>query len=174
MSAILEPRTADKLARICGLFGSNHAGERSSAAAMADEIIRTRGISWHQVISGAVPKAMPAYSTGEALDNIEHASWWEERFHFRREPPAQPSIDQAAAQAYRDRETASRAERQGMTTHVRARLAVARRRLQCCQRVLLALAEQREDNEDVHLQDDVRIWGDLGCAIADLVEAGRA
>jgi hypothetical protein len=87
MSAILDPRTADKLAKLCGLFSSNHAGERASAAAKADELIRTCGLNWQQVIS-PTPPAMPAHSTGdeellaEALDNIERAGLWEETFIF--------------------------------------------------------------------------------------------
>jgi hypothetical protein len=47
----LTPRDAERLARICGMFGSNHDGERASAAAMADCMVRRLGLTWHQVIN---------------------------------------------------------------------------------------------------------------------------
>jgi len=53
MTALLDPDAADKLARICGLFGSDHDGERATAAAMADRLLRSRGLTWPQVISAA-------------------------------------------------------------------------------------------------------------------------
>jgi hypothetical protein len=39
MTALLDPRLADKLAKLCGLFSSDHDGERASAAAMADKML---------------------------------------------------------------------------------------------------------------------------------------
>jgi hypothetical protein len=41
---------AEKLAKICGLFSSNHDGERASAAAMADAMIRKLGLTWGEVL----------------------------------------------------------------------------------------------------------------------------
>jgi hypothetical protein len=51
MSAILDPTVADRLAKICGLFGSSHDGERAAAAAKADQLIRSCGLSWFDVIT---------------------------------------------------------------------------------------------------------------------------
>ena len=50
---MLDPRTADMLAKLCGLFSSDHDGERASAAQKADQIIRSRGLSWRQIIFAA-------------------------------------------------------------------------------------------------------------------------
>jgi hypothetical protein len=51
MTALLDPRTADKLARICGMFGSDHDGERAAAAQMADKLVKQQGLRWADVIS---------------------------------------------------------------------------------------------------------------------------
>jgi hypothetical protein len=40
MTALIDPRIADKLAKLCGMFGSHHVGERANAAAMADRLVR--------------------------------------------------------------------------------------------------------------------------------------
>lgn len=42
----LDPTAADKLAKICGLFGSDHEGERASAALVADRIVKASGLAW--------------------------------------------------------------------------------------------------------------------------------
>lgn len=55
MSA-LDPNVADKLAKLCGLFGSDHDGERASAAAMAEKLIRSYGLTWPQVISSSASR----------------------------------------------------------------------------------------------------------------------
>jgi hypothetical protein len=76
MTAPLDPRTADKLAKLCGLFSSDHDGERASAA-MADSLIRQRGLTWKQIL-------LPGHSTVE--ETIEFArdhgdlNAWEEGF----------------------------------------------------------------------------------------------
>jgi len=49
MSELLDPNTADKLAKLCGLFSSNHDGERASAAALADRLVRQSGLTWQDV-----------------------------------------------------------------------------------------------------------------------------
>jgi hypothetical protein len=48
--ALLNPKTAQHLARICGMFGSDHDGERAAAARLADQHIKRLGLSWRQVI----------------------------------------------------------------------------------------------------------------------------
>ncbi len=57
MTATLDRTTADRLAKLCGLFGSDHDGERATAAAMADRLIRAAGLTWADVIA---PRAAPA------------------------------------------------------------------------------------------------------------------
>ena len=46
---ILDPRTADKVAKLCGLFSSDHDGERAAAAAKVDQIIRACGLTWGRI-----------------------------------------------------------------------------------------------------------------------------
>ena len=42
----------ERLAKICGLFGSDHAGERAGAAAAADRLVRQAGLRWPDILSG--------------------------------------------------------------------------------------------------------------------------
>lgn len=50
----LEPAELDRLAKLCGLFSSDHAGERASAAAMADRFLRDRGLRWPDVFGAPI------------------------------------------------------------------------------------------------------------------------
>lgn len=47
----------DRLAKLCGLFGSSHGGERANAAALADKLVRERGLTWFDVIGAPTPAA---------------------------------------------------------------------------------------------------------------------
>lgn len=47
--ALLDPRTADRLAKIAGMFGSEHAGERAAAAAQAHTLVCRLGLTWHDM-----------------------------------------------------------------------------------------------------------------------------
>jgi hypothetical protein len=47
----LDHATAERLAKLCGLLGSDHAGERSTAAAKADALLRAHGLMWGDIIS---------------------------------------------------------------------------------------------------------------------------
>lgn len=42
--------TVEKLAKICGLLGSDHDGERSAAAHQASLLLRRHGLTWREVI----------------------------------------------------------------------------------------------------------------------------
>jgi hypothetical protein len=42
------------LAKLCGMFGSDHAGERANAAAVADKLVRQAGLRWPDVILPAL------------------------------------------------------------------------------------------------------------------------
>jgi hypothetical protein len=82
MTVPLDPRAADKLARICGLFGSEHDGERASAAAKADKLVRAQGLTWFDVISPN-PNAAPVSLREQirfALAHVDLLSRWEHGF----------------------------------------------------------------------------------------------
>ena len=46
---------ASLVVKLCGLFSSSHDGERASAAAKADAIIREHGMTWADVIRPEPP-----------------------------------------------------------------------------------------------------------------------
>jgi hypothetical protein len=53
----LVPR--DRLQKLCGLFGSQHDGERAAAAALADKLVRSAGLTWRDVIRWPEPAHSP-------------------------------------------------------------------------------------------------------------------
>jgi len=57
MNARLDDATADRLAKILGLLGSDHAGGRASAAAKADALVRGAGLTWRDVVMPSPPIA---------------------------------------------------------------------------------------------------------------------
>ena len=48
MGAVVD---VDRLARICGMFGSDHLGERAAAAAKAHDLVRGAGLTWPDVLA---------------------------------------------------------------------------------------------------------------------------
>lgn len=50
----LPPADIERLARICGLLGSSHDGERSAAAYQATQLLRRHGLSWRELVEAAV------------------------------------------------------------------------------------------------------------------------
>ena len=40
----------ERLVKLCGMFDSDHAGERANAAAAADRLVRQAGLRWPDVI----------------------------------------------------------------------------------------------------------------------------
>ena len=72
-------------AKLCGMFGSAHAGERAAAAAKADQLVRSLGLTWFDVL---VPKQNELAGAAIALklallrDNLELLTDWERRFVF--------------------------------------------------------------------------------------------
>src|SRR4051812_35673582 len=46
----VKPATLTKLIRILGLLGSDHAGERASAALAAHKLVGTLGLSWRELL----------------------------------------------------------------------------------------------------------------------------
>jgi hypothetical protein len=59
MRALLDPQTAQRLAKLCGMFGSTFAGERAAAAARADSLVRSLGLTWFDVIAPRSPSPPP-------------------------------------------------------------------------------------------------------------------
>lgn len=49
--AVIDPHAADRLVKLCGMMGSDHAGERAVAAAKANELVRRLGLTWGDIIS---------------------------------------------------------------------------------------------------------------------------
>jgi hypothetical protein len=58
----LQSADLDRLSKLCGLFSSDHAGERANAAGLADRFLRERGWRWPDVLHApALPsKADPS------------------------------------------------------------------------------------------------------------------
>jgi hypothetical protein len=48
---MLTAEAADRLAKLCGMFGSHHDGERANAALKADQLVRQNGLTWYDVIT---------------------------------------------------------------------------------------------------------------------------
>lgn len=79
----LDSPTLQRLAKLCGMLGSSHDGERASAAALADRLIREHGLTWPDVIA-----AKPAQSVGAdahaaialVLANLDLLNDWERGF----------------------------------------------------------------------------------------------
>src|SRR4051812_30721079 len=74
----------ERLVKLCGLFGSDHAGERANAAAAADRLVQQAGGRWPDVILPALP---PPNGHGRIADQIDFVldfpdalNEWEHRF----------------------------------------------------------------------------------------------
>ena len=73
----------ERLAKLCGMFGSDAAGERAAAALKADELVRRHGLTWFDVL---IPKqnrlAGAALEMKLAIvrDNLGRLSAWERGF----------------------------------------------------------------------------------------------
>src|SRR3546814_17944079 len=82
--APLAPAERQRLAKVCGLLGSDHDGERASAAVAATAIIRNAGLTWAQIIPGGAPdEAEPVDDIDAALEfllGIEIAGQWPQHF----------------------------------------------------------------------------------------------
>ena len=65
------PLDRERLAKLCGMFGSDHPGERANAAAAADRMLRDAGLRWPDVIMPALPAPTAAqtwaYTTDQAV-----------------------------------------------------------------------------------------------------------
>ena len=49
-AALLDPQAAVRLAKLCGMLGSIHPGERANAALQAHKLVQSLGLTWRDVI----------------------------------------------------------------------------------------------------------------------------
>jgi len=56
MTATLSPADADRLAKLLGLLGSAHAGERDAAGLAAHRLVHSLGVTWFDVICPQPPR----------------------------------------------------------------------------------------------------------------------
>lgn len=68
MSSVhLHPQTADRLAKLLGLLGSDHDGEVANAGRAADRLLRQAGLTWFDII------ARPPQQRRDEVDQHAHA-----------------------------------------------------------------------------------------------------
>jgi|SRR5215469_5702254 len=82
ISSILDVTSAQRLAKLCGMFSSRHDGEVINAARMADKLVRERGLSWSQIIA-PTPAATFRPSSRESVSASEWrqlAAWVKHNF----------------------------------------------------------------------------------------------
>jgi hypothetical protein len=57
---MLNPNNAERLVKILGMLGSDHAGERDTAARMASRMLADLSLTWQMVIIAPAPSIVPA------------------------------------------------------------------------------------------------------------------
>ena len=84
---MMQPLDRERLVKLCGVFGSDHPGERANAAAAADKLIRAAGMRWPDIILPrlpAPPRAHPVNGAADAirfvLDHADALTDWERDF----------------------------------------------------------------------------------------------
>ena len=78
--AFMPPRVALKLAKVLGMLGSAHEGERANAAAAADAMVKAAGLTWPFVL-GVEARDLDALARVESC--LRHgglATAWEREF----------------------------------------------------------------------------------------------
>jgi hypothetical protein len=114
MARPLPKRELERLAAIAGMFGSHHAGERASAALLADRLVRGAGLRWHDVI--LAPVAMPAPSG-------------------RNSPNGRSSASFAEQIAFALRSAAINSWERGFLISIRERQSLSQKQLDCLERI---------------------------------------
>jgi hypothetical protein len=64
MTVLIPSPTIIKLAKVCAMFSSPYEGERATAAALADQIVKASGLTWENLLGLGAGKAR--YSTTNA------------------------------------------------------------------------------------------------------------
>jgi hypothetical protein len=47
---IPDPHLMDRLAKLLGMLGSTHGGERANAGALADKLVKEQGLTWRDIL----------------------------------------------------------------------------------------------------------------------------
>jgi hypothetical protein len=68
-----------RLTKLCGMFGSAHAGERATAAAKADQLVRDLGLRWPDLLTPPTEASIEG-QIGAALAHLDVLSAWERSF----------------------------------------------------------------------------------------------
>ena len=77
---MLNPETAERLAKILGMLGSDHAGERSAAGLAAHRLLREQRLTWRDVIvapsaSSVSPRIRSWRSTESDWQRMARFAW---------------------------------------------------------------------------------------------------
>ena len=85
MSKVLASRERSKLAKLLGMLGSDHAGERDAAGLAAHRLLEQHGATWGQVLAVPVAHKEPLQSTwrtvcAELVERSADLRPWEARF----------------------------------------------------------------------------------------------
>ncbi|SIQ46371.1 hypothetical protein [Acidiphilium angustum] len=87
MAHQIDTKTADRLGKVLNLLGSNHDGERATAAAKAHAILTGAGLTWPDLIGAALqkPHRPPEFGTWrqtcrECLARDKDLRQWERGF----------------------------------------------------------------------------------------------
>ncbi|MGB6441611.1 MAG: hypothetical protein WBE89_20320 [Methyloceanibacter sp.] len=81
----LTKQDADRLAKLLGMLSSDHMGERAAAGAKADQMLRSRGLTWGDIIKARQAELDPATKEERIAFVLAHAScltMWEEAFLY--------------------------------------------------------------------------------------------
>jgi hypothetical protein len=62
---MLDQPSAERLCKILGMLGSNHAGERDTAARLASRMLSDLSLTWQQVIVVPAPSIVPTEPSPE-------------------------------------------------------------------------------------------------------------
>ena len=71
---MIAPDTVDRLAKLCGMLGSAHDGERAAAAMKATAMLQSLGMTWRELVEAA---AMPSGSNSRTIEERTLAEWAE-------------------------------------------------------------------------------------------------
>jgi hypothetical protein len=87
VTAALTPAERKRLANLLGRLGSDHPGERDNAGVMAHRLVRTKGLSWPEIIDPPPPveRSLPEIGTwrqtvAECLSHPGSLRKWEVGF----------------------------------------------------------------------------------------------
>jgi hypothetical protein len=59
-ASILSHNVRERLAKVCGLLGSDFDGERAEAARRATRILKDAGLTWYDLVKSAQPSRSPS------------------------------------------------------------------------------------------------------------------